>query len=165
MPRILPHAARVMKTENFKLFCKFKKKNSVKTQRTIRKFKFNLHMLIMYLHMQFEPYTRVIQKIHGQCRSPSNHLSENQNQYIIFCKNIHSMNVWIFIAIGQIDLILINFKTNMFYTHGAIITSEKHNVTAIYFTGFQNCLLIFHTKSNAPYPPIKNNVYTYELLV
>jgi hypothetical protein len=68
--------------------------------------------------------TRVIQKIRGQCRSPSNYLSEIQNQYIIFCKNIYSMNVWIFIAIGQMDLILINFKTNMFCTHGAIVTSK-----------------------------------------
>jgi hypothetical protein len=36
--------------------------------------------------------TRVIQKVRGQCRSPSKHLSEIQNQYIIFCKNIYSMN-------------------------------------------------------------------------
>jgi hypothetical protein len=77
------------------------------------------------------------------------------------------MNVLIFIAIGQMDLILINFKTtgNMFCSHGAIVTSETYNVNAIYFTGFQNCLLIFHTKSIAPYPLIKNNVSTSELLV
>jgi hypothetical protein len=42
---------------------------------------------------------------------------------------------------------------------------QKDNVNAIYFTGFQNCLLIFRTKSNTPYPLIKNNVYTSELLV
>jgi hypothetical protein len=45
-------------------------------------------------------------------------------QNIIFCKNIYCMNVWIFIAIGQMDLILIKFKTNMFCTHGAVVTSE-----------------------------------------
>jgi hypothetical protein len=75
------------------------------------------------------------------------------------------MNVWIFIEIGQMDLILMNLKTNMFCTHGAIVTSETYNVNAICFTRFQNCFLIFHTKSNAPHPHIKNNVYTFELLV
>jgi hypothetical protein len=44
----------------------------------------------------------------------SNYLSEIQDQYIIFCKIIYSMNIGIFIAIGQVDLILINFKTKMF---------------------------------------------------
>jgi hypothetical protein len=83
-------------------------------------------------------YTRVIQKIRGQCRSPSNYLSEIQNQYIIFCKNIYSVNVWNFNAIGQMDLILINFKTSMFCTHRAMVTSgQKHNTNAIYFTNSQ----------------------------
>jgi hypothetical protein len=66
--------------------------------------------------------TRVMQKIRGQRRSLSTYLSEIQNQYITFCKNIYSMNVWIFIAIGQMDLM--NLKSNMFCTDGAIVTSE-----------------------------------------
>jgi hypothetical protein len=45
---------------------------------------------------------------------PLKKLSEIQNQYILFCENSYSMHVWIFIAIGQMDLILINFKTKMF---------------------------------------------------
>jgi hypothetical protein len=76
------------------------------------------------LNRKYCIFTRVIQKIRGQCRSPSNYLTEIQNQFIILCKNIYSMSVWIFIAIGQMDLILINFKTNMFCTHGAIVRSE-----------------------------------------
>jgi hypothetical protein len=75
---------------------------------------------IIYIHVR----TGVIQKIRGQCRSPSYYLSEIQNQYIIFCKNIYSMNVWVFIVICQMNLILINIKTNMFCTYGAIVTSE-----------------------------------------
>jgi hypothetical protein len=89
-------------------------------------FYLGLSWFLAGLHKVHPAYTRVIQKIRGQCRSPLNYmyLSEIQNQYIIFCKNIYSINVWIFIATGQMDLILINFKTNMFCTHGAIIMSE-----------------------------------------
>jgi hypothetical protein len=60
-------------------------------------------------------------------------LVRNSKSIIVFCKNIYSMNVWNFIAIGQMDLILINFKTDMFCTHGAIVTSETKRQCNIFY--------------------------------
>jgi hypothetical protein len=90
--------------------------------------------------------TRFIQKIRGQYRSPSNYLSEIQNQYIIFCKNIYSVNMWVFSAIGQIDLILINFKTiTCFVPTEQTVTSmqyisQVYEITSLYFTQNQTRL-------------------------
>jgi hypothetical protein len=44
-------------------FSKFKRDNSVKNQRTITKFELDLRIPIMYLHMQFQPYTYIQTKV------------------------------------------------------------------------------------------------------
>jgi hypothetical protein len=48
--------------------------------------RFDLGPLSLRLGLVGTAYTRVIPKIHGQCRSPSNYLLEIQNQCIIFVK-------------------------------------------------------------------------------
>jgi hypothetical protein len=50
----------------FLFFLKFKRDNSVKNQRTITKFELDLHIPMIYLHIQFQPYT-VYQVFFASC--------------------------------------------------------------------------------------------------
>jgi hypothetical protein len=50
----------------FQFFSKFKRDNSVKNQSTITKFKLNLRIPMMNLHIQFEPYTYIQTKVREQ---------------------------------------------------------------------------------------------------
>jgi hypothetical protein len=52
-----------METENFYLFCLFKRGNSVKNQWTKPKFELDLCTPMTNLHMQFESYTCIQTKV------------------------------------------------------------------------------------------------------
>jgi hypothetical protein len=59
----IPSKVKKMETENFILFCKFKKDNPVKNQWTLTKFELDLRITITYLHMQFQSYTYIQTKV------------------------------------------------------------------------------------------------------
>jgi hypothetical protein len=135
---------------------------SHKNHPTMTKFELDLHNLMMYSYTKFElnvcHRSRIMNGNHlwndGMTEWRNDGMSKGNticprpfhgggikilNQYIILCKNLYYTKMWIFIAICSMDLILMNFKMCMFCHYGATVTS-KHNIIAIHFTHFQNCL-------------------------